>query len=127
MPDTPLQFIGTGFRFISWETLDPEFMRLVYRRLVRNGISRFVVLDPMHDLDATLATAPMIREEGGAEIVGALTYTMSDVARRRLLRRSRRPLRRVPELRPRLHQGPWRPADGRTRAHAAPRRAGGAR
>jgi len=24
MPDTPLQFIGTGFRFISWERAHPE-------------------------------------------------------------------------------------------------------
>ncbi|MFY9971623.1 MAG: hypothetical protein WAK41_19675 [Roseiarcus sp.] len=78
VPDTPLQFIGTGFRFISWETLDPEVMRLVYRCLVRNGVSRFIVLDPMHDLDAMLATARIIREEGGDEIVGALTYTLSD-------------------------------------------------
>ena len=76
-PDMPLQFIGVGFRFISWETLDAEVMRLVYRCLIRNGMSRFIVLDPMHDLDAMLSTAKMIREEGGAEIVGALTYTMS--------------------------------------------------
>ena len=50
IPDAPLQFIGVGFRFISWETLDAEVMRLVYRCLIRNGMSRFIVLDPMHDL-----------------------------------------------------------------------------
>src|ERR1019366_7130286 len=77
-PDTPLQFIGVGFRFISWETLDAEVMRLVYRCLVRNGVSRFVVLEPMHDLDAMLATARIIREEGGEDILGALTFTLSD-------------------------------------------------
>ena len=33
--------VGTGpFRFISWETADPDFMRFVYRRLIENGISR---------------------------------------------------------------------------------------
>lgn len=78
MPDTPLQFIGVGFRFISWETLDMEVMRLVYRCLVRNGMSRFVVLEPMHDLEAMLASARVIREEGGAEIIAALTFTLSD-------------------------------------------------
>ena len=78
MPDTPLQFIGVGFRFISWETLHMEVMRLVYRCLVRNGISQFIVLEPMHDLDAMMATARMIREEGGEDIVAALTYTLSD-------------------------------------------------
>jgi oxaloacetate decarboxylase alpha subunit len=54
-------------------------MRLVYQRLVAAGISRFVVLDPMHDVDAVLATARMIREAGGAEIIVALTYTVSAV------------------------------------------------
>ena len=78
-PNTPLQFITTGMRFISWETADSDFMRLVYRRLVANGISRFVVLDPMHDIAALLEAARLVREEGGAEIMAALTYTLSDV------------------------------------------------
>ncbi len=33
MPNTPLQFLSTGFRFISWETATPEFMALAYRTL----------------------------------------------------------------------------------------------
>ncbi|MDH4110196.1 MAG: biotin carboxyl carrier protein [Gammaproteobacteria bacterium] len=78
-PDVPLQFIGTGFRFISWETAGPDFMRLVYRRLMANGIGRFIVLDPMHDMDAVLRTARIIREEGDAEVMAALTYTLSEV------------------------------------------------
>jgi len=78
-PNTPLQFIGVGFRFISWETLHQEVMRIVYRCLIRNGVTRHMVLEPMHDLDAMLATAKMIREEGGTDIVGALTFTLSDL------------------------------------------------
>ena len=79
MPGTPLQFIGTGFRFISWETAGRDFMRLVYRRLIANGISRFIVLDPMHDMDALLDIAAIIKEEGDAEVMAALTYTVSAV------------------------------------------------
>jgi oxaloacetate decarboxylase (Na+ extruding) subunit alpha len=79
MPDTPLQFIGTGFRFISWERAHPDVMRLVYQRLVAAGISRFVVLDPTHDMSAVLATARIIRQAGGTEIIAALTYTISAV------------------------------------------------
>jgi oxaloacetate decarboxylase alpha subunit len=79
MPDTALQFIGTGFRFISWERAHPEVMRLVYQRLVAAGISRFVVLDPTHDMSAVLTTARMIRQAGGTEIIAALTYTISAV------------------------------------------------
>lgn len=79
MPNTPLQFIGTGLRFISWESQDADFMRLVYRRLVANGISRFVVLEPMLDRADLLETARIIRDEGGTEIIAALTYTISAV------------------------------------------------
>src|ERR1700750_3524128 len=46
MPDTPLQLIGTGFRFISWERAHPEVMQLVYERLVAAGILRVVALAP---------------------------------------------------------------------------------
>src|SRR5258705_8675952 len=77
-PHTPLQFITTGFRFISWETSSPEFMRLVYRCLVRSGIGRFALIDPMHDGAALLEGARMIHEEGG-EVLAGLTYTISDV------------------------------------------------
>src|SRR5579862_742241 len=77
-PTTPLQFITTGFRFISWETSSPEFMRLAYRCLVRNGIGRFALIDPMHDLPAFLEAAHIIHSEGG-EVLGGLTYTISEV------------------------------------------------
>jgi oxaloacetate decarboxylase alpha subunit len=79
MPDTPLQLIGTGLRFISWELLHPEMLQLAYDRLVANGVTRFVVLDPMHDMDAVRRTARRIRSAGGEEIVGALVFTISEV------------------------------------------------
>jgi len=79
MPDTPLQFISTGFRFISWETSDEDFMRLAYRRLMINGIGRFALIDPMHDITALKRAARMVKEEGGAEVLAGLTYTISSV------------------------------------------------
>jgi len=79
MPRTPLQFIGSGLRFISWEPVHPDLIRLAYARLVEAGVSRYVVLDPMHDMGAVLQTAHDIRAAGGTEIVGALTYTVSAV------------------------------------------------
>src|SRR4051794_41227107 len=77
MPTTKLQFIGTGFRFISWQNSHPDTMQLVYDRLVANGIDRVVVLDPMHDMDAARATAPRLKHAGAAEAVGALTISTS--------------------------------------------------
>jgi oxaloacetate decarboxylase alpha subunit len=79
MPNTRLQFIGTGLRFISWESVHPDFMQLAYDRLVANGMSRFMVMDPMHDWDAMAESARMIRRAGADEIVGALVYTISPV------------------------------------------------
>jgi oxaloacetate decarboxylase alpha subunit len=79
MPDTLLQFIGTGFRFISWEKAHPEVMALVYQCLVNAGMDRFVVLDPTHDMDAVRETARIIKRAGGAEVIAALTYTVSAV------------------------------------------------
>jgi oxaloacetate decarboxylase alpha subunit len=81
MPDTRLQFIGTGFRFISWERAHPDVIALVYQCLARNGMDRFVVLDPTNDLDAMRATARVIKRAGGpgAEVIAALTYTISAV------------------------------------------------
>lgn len=79
MPRTPLQFITTGLRFIAWQQADPEFMRLVYRRLQANGIRRFIMLDPMHDADAVIEASRLVKEEGAAEVMGALTFTLSDV------------------------------------------------
>jgi oxaloacetate decarboxylase alpha subunit len=79
MPNTPLQFIGTGLRFISWDLAPPDFMQLVYDRLVANGIERFAAMDPMNDAAAILQSAGMIRKAGGTEIVAALTFTLSAV------------------------------------------------
>ncbi|RFU20346.1 biotin carboxyl carrier protein [Geodermatophilus marinus] len=79
VPRTRLQFIGTGFRFISWERSHPDTMQLVYDRLVVNGIDRVVVLDPMHDMDAARTTAAMLKKAGVEEVIGALTFTVSAV------------------------------------------------
>ncbi|TWJ13294.1 biotin carboxyl carrier protein [Geobacter argillaceus] len=79
MPNTRLQLIGTGLRFYSWEMQSPDFMQLVYDRLVANGISRFVVLEPMLDIETILESARMMRKAGGEEIIAALTYTISAV------------------------------------------------
>jgi oxaloacetate decarboxylase (Na+ extruding) subunit alpha len=77
MPQTPLQFLTTGMRFISWELAHPEFMRLTFRLLIRNGIRRFAVMDSLNDMEALLTVAGAIRAEGGETIIAALTYSVS--------------------------------------------------
>jgi oxaloacetate decarboxylase alpha subunit len=79
MPKTPLQFLSTGFRFISWETASPEFMALAFRTLVRNGLRRFALADPMNDADSNVAGARMVKAAGGEYVVGALVFTISPI------------------------------------------------
>jgi oxaloacetate decarboxylase alpha subunit len=78
-PNTPLQFMSTGFRFISWETAHPEFMELAFRVLARNGIRRFCLADPSNDADANIACARMVKRGGGEYVIAALVFTLSPI------------------------------------------------
>ena len=79
MPKTPLSFITTGMRFITWVPVDEEVMRLAFRCVVRNGIRRFQVADPSNDPGRLRRVAVIAREEGVEEIAIALTYSVSAV------------------------------------------------
>jgi oxaloacetate decarboxylase (Na+ extruding) subunit alpha len=78
-PKTPLQFLSTGFRFISWETASPEFMKLAFATLVKNGIRRFALADPMNNADSNVACARMIKQVGGEYVVAALVFTITPI------------------------------------------------
>jgi len=79
MPNTPLQFLSTGFRFISWQTASPEFMALAFKTLIKNGLRRFALANPMNDADSNVACARMIKAEGGEDVIGALVFTLSPI------------------------------------------------
>lgn len=79
MPSTPLSFITTGMRFISWVPADEEVIRLAFRCVVRNGIRRFQIADPSNDPPRLRRLARMAREEGVEEVVIGLTYSVSEV------------------------------------------------
>ncbi len=77
--DTPLQFLSTGFRFISWETATPDFMELAFKTLATNGIRRFALADPMNDAVSNAEVAKMVKRVGGDEVIGALVYSISPI------------------------------------------------
>jgi oxaloacetate decarboxylase alpha subunit len=79
MPNTPLQFLSTGFRFISWETASPEFMGLAFQTLIDKGLSRFALADPMNEADSNVACARIIKAAGGKYVIGALVFTLSPI------------------------------------------------
>src|SRR5207302_4884931 len=79
MKSTPLSFITTGMRFISWVPADEDVIRLSFRCVVRNGIRRFQIADPSNDPPRLRRLARMAREEGVDEVVIGLTYSVSAV------------------------------------------------
>ncbi|WP_298497782.1 hypothetical protein [uncultured Maritimibacter sp.] len=76
-PTTPLSFLTTGMRFISWEIASEEFMEFCFRTLVNNGMERFAIMDPMIDVDAMVRMAQVTRKAGANQVVAALPYTLS--------------------------------------------------
>lgn len=77
MPNTPLQFLSTGMRFISWETANEELMALAFRLLVEAGIRRIALLDPMNDMQALLGAARLARQAGAEQVVAAFVFAES--------------------------------------------------
>jgi oxaloacetate decarboxylase alpha subunit len=79
MPNTPLSYITSGMRFISWGPADEDVMRLSFRCIARNGIRRIQIVDPSNDPPRLWRVARMAREEGIEEVVVGLTYSISEV------------------------------------------------
>ena len=79
MPNTPLSFIGSGMRFITWVPAGEDVIRLVFRCIVRNGIRRIQIVDPSNDPARLRRVAAIAREENVEEIVLGLTYSVSEV------------------------------------------------
>lgn len=79
MPNTPLGFLTTGKRFISFDRTPEVLFGLAFELLVRAGISRFWIVDPMHDTEGAARMASMAREAGAEEVIGGICYTQSPV------------------------------------------------
>src|SRR5947207_2917743 len=73
MPNTPLSYITTGMRFISWVPADEDVMRLSFRLAVRNGLRRVQIADPSNDPERLRRLARIVRDEGVEEVVLGLT------------------------------------------------------
>jgi oxaloacetate decarboxylase (Na+ extruding) subunit alpha len=79
MPSTPLGFLTTGLRFIGWEKLHEDVIAFAMRLLVKHGIRRMWVIDPMNDPDAVLRSARLAEEAGADEVIAGLVYSVSPV------------------------------------------------
>jgi oxaloacetate decarboxylase alpha subunit len=77
MPNTPLNLITTGMRFISWVPAGEDVMALSFELAVRNGIRRFQIAEPSNDPASLVRLARMVRAAGAEEVVVGLTYSIS--------------------------------------------------
>jgi oxaloacetate decarboxylase alpha subunit len=75
VPQTPLSAITTGMRFMSWDRSPESLLRLSMRALVRHGLRRLQIAEPMNDTTAALTVARMAKEEGFEQVVTAVTFT----------------------------------------------------
>jgi oxaloacetate decarboxylase (Na+ extruding) subunit alpha len=79
MPETRLGFITPGMRFMAWERAPLDVMRLALRCVIRNGIDRIWVAESMNDVETDLEIARIAKEEGAAEVLVGLVYSVSPV------------------------------------------------
>lgn len=79
MPRTPLTFLTTGGRFISWAPAGDDVLELVFRTVVRNGMRRVQIAEPSNDPARIAAVAALARRAGAEEVVAALVYSLSPV------------------------------------------------
>lgn len=79
LPNTPLIFMTTGMRFITWEPAPRAIIRLAMRVMVRHGIRRIQIVEPMNNMSALLEAARIAREEGAEQVVAGLVYSISPV------------------------------------------------
>ena len=79
MPSTPLAFLTTGARFISWRPAADDVIELVFATVVRNGLRRVQIAEPSNDPSRLVRLAELAKRAGAQEVVAALTYSESPV------------------------------------------------
>jgi len=79
MPNTPLIFMTTGMRFITWEPAPRAIIRLAMQLVIKHGIRRIQIVEPMNNMPALLEAARIAREEGAEQVVAGLVYSISPV------------------------------------------------
>ncbi|MGY1620731.1 biotin carboxyl carrier protein [Geodermatophilus sp. SYSU D00965] len=79
MPHTRLGFLTTGKRFVTFYRTPEAVFQLAFELLVRNGVTRMWVVDPMHDMDGAKRMAGMAKRAGFEQVVAGICYSTSPV------------------------------------------------
>jgi oxaloacetate decarboxylase alpha subunit len=79
MPSTKLGFLTTGKRFISWYRTPDALLELAYRLLVRHGVRRIWIIDPMNIAADAVRAAGMAKKAGFEEVIVGIVYSISPI------------------------------------------------
>lgn len=79
MPGTKLGFLTTGKRFISWHRTPDPIFELAFQLLVKHGVRRLWIIDPMNVMGDAARMAVMARAAGFEEIIVGLVYSLSPI------------------------------------------------
>ena len=79
MPRTPLTFLTTGRRFLTFTVTPNSVMALAIERMIANGIRRIWILETSHEPNLTFRIARIAKAAGAEEVVGSLIYSISPV------------------------------------------------
>jgi len=98
MPRTPLTFLTTGRRFMTFTVTPFSVMVLVFQRMIANGIRRIWILDTSHAPEATFRMARMAKAAGAEEVVGSLIYSISPVHNDEFYAQKAREIAKCPDI-----------------------------
>ena len=79
MPRTPLTFLTTGRRFLTFTVTPNSVMALAIERMIANGIRRIWILETSHEPSFTYQMARTAKAAGAEEVVASLIYSISPV------------------------------------------------
>ncbi len=79
MPNTMLGFLTTGKRFITWHRTSDRLFELAFQLLVRHGVRRIWIIDPMNVTTDAARMAVMAKKIGFEEVIVGIVYSISPI------------------------------------------------
>lgn len=98
LKDTPLTFLTTGRRFLTFTVTPLSVMSLAIKVMIDSGIRRIWILETSHEPESTYRTARIAKEAGAEEVVASLVYSISPVHNNKFYVQKARELAKCPDI-----------------------------
>ena len=79
MPNTKLGFLTTGKRFVTWYRTSDMLFELAFQLLVRHGVRRIWIVDPMNATADAARMAATAKKAGFEEVIVGIVYSISPI------------------------------------------------